>query len=106
MTSIWNYEDDVVSITFDGKVVEPAFLRRVIEGLGYGVEKAEGSIGASKPSAAGSVSVPESAPTELRAAFSRARSGDRLVVVDSWVVCPMHQAQEDDARGCGREEAP
>ena len=84
MRSTWNYEDDVVSITFDGKAVEPAALRMVIEGLGYGVEEVEASAGVSTSTATVRLSIPEAAPAELQEAFARAKSRHRLVVVDFW----------------------
>ena len=84
MKSTWNYEGDVVSITFDGTAIHPAALRKVIDGLGYGVEEVEARAGAEWQAATGRVIVPETAPAELREAFARASSRDRLVVVDFW----------------------
>ena len=84
MKSTWNYEDDIILITFEGNAVKPAALSNVIEGLGYGIEEVEASASASNPAANRKVSVPESAPAELREAFARASSRERLVVVDFW----------------------
>lgn len=84
MKSTWNYEDDIVLITFDGKTVVAPALRESIEGLGYGVEEVDVSAVESQSTAAEKVSVPETAPAELRGAFARASSGDRIIVVDFW----------------------
>lgn len=84
MKSTWDYESDIVSITFDGKAVPSAALRRVIESHGYGVEEVETPSLMRKAAGEGKVRVPESAPAQLREAFERGAARDCVVVVDFW----------------------
>lgn len=81
----WNYDEDLVTITFDSRETTEEELERGIGALGYQVERPSATgEGLAVPVPSETFSLPEDAPAFFREAVERAKVAGKPLLVDFW----------------------